>query len=140
MRVLKEQTARLLDSLLRREEGRIVSKPPSTTPPLRSARPMQWVYIESGTAIDTSITDPTLTKEYYDAHIVLYNAATEDTTNYADVYVTTIDDSALSEGYAFCRCEGEQTINNVTRGLYMPFSFAGSDTISIVTCVRLEEA
>lgn len=139
MRVLSEETAAKLQRLLNRPAGRVSTTPPATTGPRMLPSIIQFFYIESDTAIDTSVTDPSLTKDYYDAHIVVYNAATEDTTSYGEIYVTTLDDSSLAEGYGSGMCVGQQTINEETKPLFIPFSLTGADTISVVSCAYLEE-
>jgi len=136
---LSKETARKLTRLFQREAGRITSPAGLPTGPTIGSPVMKFIYIESDDAIDTSVTDPALTKDYWDAYIVVYDAASEDVVEYGEVYATTIDDSTLATGYAFGICVGFQTIDETEKPLFIPVALAGGQEITVVTCARLEE-
>lgn len=142
MRVLSEATAAWLQRLMTRETGRVVTTPPDPQggkyiPPM-----FNWLYVASATAIDTSVTDPSLTKDYYNAVVTVFSPSLETWTNGDEVYVTTAADTGIGTGYLYAVCVGKQTIDDATKILYMPIGggVAGASTITLTRCVRLVSA
>lgn len=138
--ILTDETAQKLDKFLNSDQGRTVVKQDVGTPAVMSRQSFQWVNITDNTPVDTTA-NAYLSETYYEGVIQSYNVSAEDWTDYATVYVrSAVASGTLSETRYFCQGVGPLEIDGVERPLFMPISnpASGSDTITIVTCARLE--
>lgn len=129
--LLSEEKARLLDSLLRREAGRVAGLSPVNNAPAQSGANWQLVRV-TGDAVEDAYNsgfypgaDYSGEKDYYPAVVELWGAKEEEATDIGEAWLIDRNGDELTAGRVYmARQTGERDVNGDIRAVFVTVATA----------------